>query len=231
MKYKKILKQLEMSEIATRNLPASARSKRAISGHELRNLPKQISGLLESSKLSNTQKHAPCFSTGSVFDKFEFSAIVISGILIFSYRLSIMYNLYQKITYPLQLITRDVIHFLQNRFGIQVVIDRFSLIYNNGLDIEIAPGCVGIEQLIFFFFMLSFFIGIDLKTKIKGFLSFAPIIIIANFLRLFMIYPLSLIYSIETTWNIHWFIFTYGQGFFLLLLVIIWYIVFVVRKR
>jgi len=37
-----------MSEIATRNLPASARSKRAISEH--------------------AQKHAPCFSTGSVFD-------------------------------------------------------------------------------------------------------------------------------------------------------------------
>lgn len=163
-------------------------------------------------------------------ERFDFISILISGILIFSYRLSIMSGLYQKITYPLQLITRDITYFFQNRLGIPVIIDNLSLIYKNGLNIVMAPGCVGIEQLIFFFFMLSFFIGIDFKTKIKGFLIFAPIIIIANFLRLFMIYPLSLIYSIETTIDIHWFIFTYGQGFFLLLLAVIWYFVFVARK-
>jgi len=161
-------------------------------------------------------------------ERFDFIGILISGILIFSYRLSIMNNLFQKITYPIQVITRDIIYFFQNKTGVEVIIDKVSLIYNNGLNIEIAPGCVGIEQLIFFFFMLSFFVGTDFKSKIKGFLIFAPIIIIANFLRLFMIYPLSMIYSIETTWNVHWFIFTYGQGFFLLLLAVIWY--FFVRK-
>ena len=43
-----ILTKVEMSEIATHNLPASARSKRAISEH--------------------AQEHAPHFSAGSVLD-------------------------------------------------------------------------------------------------------------------------------------------------------------------
>jgi exosortase/archaeosortase family protein len=146
------------------------------------------------------------------------------------YHLLNSYNLYQKITYPIQLITINIIHFLQNLFGIEVVINNFSLLYNNSLNVEISPICTGIEQLIFFFFMLSFFVGVDFKTKIKGFLFFAPIIIITNFLRLFLIYPLSIVYSIETTWKIHDFIFIYGQGFFLLILVLIWYYFFVNRQ-
>ena len=57
-----------MSEIATRNLLASARSKRAISEHTEK-FAKRISGVPEKQSFSqDAQKHAPHFSAGSVFD-------------------------------------------------------------------------------------------------------------------------------------------------------------------
>ncbi len=154
----------------------------------------------------------------------------ISATLLLTYKILTSLNLYQKITYPFQLITIHLINSIQNLIGIDVTIDNFNLIYSNNLIIWISPICIGIEQLIFFYFMISFFIAIDFKTKIKGLLTFAPIILMANLIRLFLIYPLSVIYSIETTWRIHDFIFIYGQGFFLLILVVIWYYFFVNNK-
>ena len=64
-------RHLDMSEIATHNILASARSKRAISEHELRNSQSEFLVCQKSTRIFDTQKHAPCFSTGSVFDKIE----------------------------------------------------------------------------------------------------------------------------------------------------------------
>ena len=59
-KYEGIVIIFEMSEIANRNLPASARSKRAM-------LRSKASGTAIAVS-EHAQKHATCFSTGSVFD-------------------------------------------------------------------------------------------------------------------------------------------------------------------
>ena len=155
--------------------------------------------------------------------KFDIPSILISIFLFSIYKILNMTHLYEKITYPIQIITINLIYSLQKLFGTEVIIQNFNLIYSNGLNIIITPICSGLEQLIFFYFMLSFFVGIDFKTKLKGFLTFAPIILIANFLRLFMIYPLSKIYGITTAWKVHDFMFIYGQGIFLLILISVWY--------
>lgn len=153
----------------------------------------------------------------------DIRSMVISISVIALYQLLKHFNLYDKIIYPVQFLIVRLIYYIQSFFGVNLTLDNFTLVYSTGLTVEITPLCVGIEQIIFFFFLLSLFVGIEFKSKLKYFLIFAPIIFLTNFLRLFFMYSLSSISSIETMWKIHNFLYLYGHAFFCFFLVVIWY--------
>ncbi len=159
---------------------------------------------------------------------FDLLSMLLGILFLLGYKILNFLEVYPILTYPLQAITTGIVYIFQRLFGAEIAVYGFNLVYENGLSVLISSICVGIEQLIFFWLMLSFFVGIDFRKKVRGFLSFAPIILLFNLFRLLMLYPLSVFYGVTFAWAVHDFLFIYGQGIFLLGLIVLWY--FSVRK-
>ena len=123
----------------------------------------------------------------------------------------------------LQQITAKIVYLIQNMLGITVTLQDTTLNYIELFSIRVTLLCTGINEILFFSLILLGFTGISLRTKLKGYAIFFPIILVENIIRLIILQPLAVRFGKEAALNFHNFSFKYGQIIFILILVIIWF--------
>lgn len=132
---------------------------------------------------------------------------------------------YSKLIFLQQIIAKTVCY-TQNVLGIEVMLQDTLLTYPNLFRIEITLLCTGINEILFFSLILLGFIGVSMKTKLKGYAIFFPIIIAENMVRIIVIQPLATIFGKNMALTFHDFSFKYGQAVFVTVLVIVWFYCF-----
>lgn len=132
--------------------------------------------------------------------------------------------------HPLQYIVAKTVYLIQQALGINVELKGLILHYPGILDLNITLLCTGINEILFFSLILLGFIGVSLKTKLKGYTIFFPIIILENIARIVLLQPLAIVIGKRAAVSFHNFSFKYGQAIFVILLVIIWFQLFAKRE-
>ena len=129
--------------------------------------------------------------------------------------------------YPLQAIEAKIVYLIQKPFT-DVVLSGSKLLYQ-GFIVNVSWDCLGLRQSVFFLILVFSFYQIELDRKLKS-LYFVPIIILANILRIAVLYPLFVVLGAERTVLIHEFLYAYGNGILILLLFALWFYVFGLQK-
>lgn len=124
---------------------------------------------------------------------------------------------------PMQQFMAWTVYSLQHLFGINVILQGTSLVYPNVFKLNVTLLCTGINELLMFSMITLGFIGVSLKTKLKGYTVFFPIIIAENVIRISLIFPLASWLGTDKALTFHDFSFKYGQMFFVILLVFLWF--------
>lgn len=155
--------------------------------------------------------------------KFGFVNVLIFTLITCTYLVLInSFSQYSKL-HVLQQIIAKTIYSIQSALGINVVLQDTILYYPKLFSLNMTLLCTGINEILFFSLILLGFIGVSLKTKLKGYAIFFPIILAENIARVTIIQPLAILLGKTTALSFHNFSFKYGQMIFIIILVIIWF--------
>ncbi len=155
--------------------------------------------------------------------KFGVANIVVFTLIICAYLVIInSFHEYSKLVFLQQVIAKTV-YYIQKVLGIEVMLQDTLLTYPGLFRIEITLLCTGINEILFFSLILLGFIGVSMKTKLKGYAIFFPVIIAENMVRIIVLQPLATIFGKNMALTFHDFSFKYGQAVFITALAIIWF--------
>ncbi len=161
----------------------------------------------------------------ALFLKYSITNLIIFTVAVIIYKLIIDYLANSATLYPIQLFEANIVYFLQNLLGVSVEKLGIMLLYP-GFNISVESVCIGAKQALFLVVLLLSYYPVSFITRLKG-ISFVLIIFAENILRLSFVYPLFLLFGAETANALHEFLYTYGQGFFMIALFILWHFIFV----
>lgn len=152
----------------------------------------------------------------------------VVNLLIFTAVISaylVMINLFSDYStfHSLQLLMAKIVYLIQHAAGIDVVLQDVTLHYPGAFRLEVSLLCTGINEILFFSLVLLGFIGVSLKTKLKGYAVFFPIILGENLIRVLSIQPLASLLGEGAALSFHNFSFKYGQMIFLVIIVVLWF--------
>lgn len=129
---------------------------------------------------------------------------------------------YSRVKFLQQLIAGTV-YYIQTTLGMNVILQDTFLVYPGVFRLNITLLCTGINEILMFSMILLGFIGVSLKTKVKGYTVFFPVIIMENIARISLIKPLASWLGTDTALAFHDFSFKYGQMMFIIVLVFFWF--------
>ncbi len=153
----------------------------------------------------------------------SFVNVVIFTVIICAYLLLVnTFSGYSQVKFLQQLIAGTVYH-IQTTLGMNVMLQDTFLVYPGVFRLNITLLCTGINEILMFSMILLGFIGVSLKTKIKGYIVFFPVIIMENIARISLIRPLASWLGTDTALVFHDLSFKYGQMMFIIVLVFFWF--------